>query len=139
MLAEYINKIIMIKQTLKENILLVSISNVDFSYRIPLKKIGNKIDWKIGKKETEGITIPAVSTWTLQLFTKQVTESKYVKEFMTIVMEHAPENTIDWEKTLLAVNVQNQYNWLSETNKTAKNKQTEIEIIESLKKKFNLD
>jgi len=58
---------------------------------------------------------------------------------MAIVTEHATENTIDWKNTQLAVTVQNQYNWLKETNKTAKNKQTEVEIIESLKKKFNLD
>ena len=129
----------MIKQSIKENTLYISISNIDFSYRIPMAKLGNTIDWKIGTKETEGITIPTVSSWTLQLFTKKVTESKFVKEFMAIVGEHAPENTIDWKNTLLAANVQNQYNWLLETNKTAKNKQTEEEIIESLKKKFNLD
>lgn len=129
----------MIKQSIKENILFVSISNVDFSYRIPVEKLGNTIAWKIGEKESEGIIFPAVSSWTLQLFTKKVTESKYQKEFMAIVTEHAPKNTIDWKNTQLAVTVQNQYNWLKETNKTAKNKQTEVEIIESLKKKFNLD
>ncbi len=129
----------MIKQSIKENTLSVSIANVDFSYRIPLAKLGNTTDWKIGEKDTQGISIPNVSVWTLQLFTKQVTESKYVKEFMAIVAEHAPTHSIDWKNTVLAVNVQNQYNWLKKTNKMAKNKQTETEVIESLKKKFNLD
>ena len=129
----------MIKQSIKENIIFLSIANEDFSYRIPVEKLGNPIDWKVGQKGTEGIVIENVSKWTLQLFTKKVTEGKYVKEFVAIVKENSPNNTINWENTKMAVTLQNQYNWLVETNKTAKNKSTEEEIIESLKKKFNLD
>ncbi len=129
----------MIKQSIKEEILYLSISNEDFSYRIPVEKLGTPIDWKIGRKDSEQIVIENVSKWTLQLFTKKVTEGKYVKEFVEIIQKNSPNNTINWENTKTAVNVQNQYNWLVETNITAKKKQTEEEIIESLKKKFNLD
>ena len=129
----------MIKQSIKENILYLSIANQDFSYRIPVEKLGNTVNWKVGQKGTEGIVIENVSKWTLQLFTKQITEPKYVKEFEGIVQENNPENLINWENTKTAVTIQNQYNWLVETNKDAKKKMTEEEIIESLKKKFNLD
>ena len=64
----------MIKHALKDNLVSISIAKTDFSYRIPIKKIGNTIDWKIGEKGTEGIVIKSVSTWTLQLFTKNITE-----------------------------------------------------------------
>ena len=130
---------IMIKQLIKENIIYLTISNEDFSYRIPVEKLGNPIDWKVGQKGTEQIVFENVSKWTLQLFTKKVTEGKYVKEFVAIVQENSPNNTVNWENTKTAVTLQNQYNWLVETNKTAKKKMTEEEIIESLKKKFNLD
>lgn len=129
----------MINQAIKDNILSVSIPHQDFSYRIPVGKLGNTVSWKIGKKESDAIVIENVSKWTLQLFTKSVTESNYVKEFIAIIQENSPTNTIDWEKTKLAVTVQNQFNWLTESNKTAKKKMTEEEIVESLKKKFNLD
>ena len=129
----------MINQSIKEDILYLSIPNQDFSYRIPVERLGNPIDWKVGQKGTEQIVIENVSKWTLQLFTKKVTEGKYVKEFVAIVQENSPNNTINWENTKTAVTLQNKYNWLVETNKTAKNKMTEGEIVESLKKKFNLD
>ena len=129
----------MIKHTIKENVVYLSIANQDFSYRIPVEKIGNTTDWKIGKKETEGIVVPNVSTWTLQLFTKKTSENKYIRQFEAIVQEQSPSNTINWENTKLAVNIQNQYNWLLETNKTAKKKMSYEEIILSLKKKFNQD
>jgi hypothetical protein len=130
---------IMIKQSIKENILYLSISNEDFSYRIPVEKLGTPIDWKVGQKGTKGIVFENVSKWTLQLFTKKVTEGKYVKEFVAIIQENSPNNTVNWENTKTAVTLQNQYNWFVETNETAKKKLTEEEIIESLKKKFNLD
>lgn len=129
----------MIKQTIKDNLIYISITNQDFSYRIPVEKIGNTINWKVGEKGTEGIVINAVSKWTLQLFAKETPDNKHIKQFIAIIQEHSPNNTIDWENTRTAVNIQNQYNWLMETNKTAKNKQSNEEIIESLKKKFNLD
>ena len=129
----------MIKQVIKDEIIFLSIANRDFSYRIPIEKLGNPIDWKVGQKGMEEIVIENVSKWTLQLFTKKTAEQKYVKQFVEIIQEHSPNNTIDWKNTKTAVNVQNQYNWLVETNKTAKKKQTNEEIIESLKKKFNLD
>ena len=92
---------------------------MDFSYRIPIKKIGNTIDWRIGEKGTKGIVIKNVSTWTLQLFTKKTTEDKYIKQFKSIVQEHRSNNTINWEETVLAVNIQNEYNQLITTNNTA--------------------
>ncbi|MFT6500871.1 MAG: hypothetical protein ACJASQ_000981 [Crocinitomicaceae bacterium] len=40
----------MIKHTLKDKIVSISIENIDFSYRIPTKKMGNTTDWRIGEK-----------------------------------------------------------------------------------------
>lgn len=126
----------MIKHSLKDNLINVSIDKKDFSYRIPVKKIGNAIDWRIGEK---GIIIKNVSTWTLQLFTKKITEDKYIKQFKSIVQEYSANNTINWEDTLMAVNIQNEYNWLIATNNTAEKKMDEDEIISTLKKKYKLD
>ena len=84
----------MIKHSLKDNLINVSIDKKDFSYRIPVKKIGNAIDWRIGEKGTKGIVIKNVSTWTLQLFTKKTTEDKYIKQFKSIVQEYSANNTI---------------------------------------------
>ena len=129
----------MIKQSVKDEVISISIDKKDFSYRIPVKKIGNTIDWRIGSKETEAIVIKNVSTWTIQLFTKKTTEDKYIKQFVKIVQEHSPQNSINWEETLKAVNIQNEYNWLTTTNKTADTKMTSEEIILSLRKKYKLD
>lgn len=129
----------MIKHSLKDNLISISINKTDFSYRIPIKKIGNTIDWKIGGKGTKGIVIKNVSTWTLQLFTKKTTEDKHIKQFKNIVQEHCPSNTINWEDTLLAVNIQNEYNWLITTNNIAEKKISEDDIISNLKKKYKLD
>ncbi|MFQ3326097.1 MAG: hypothetical protein ACJASM_002721 [Salibacteraceae bacterium] len=129
----------MIKHSLINNLVYISIDNVDFSYRIPIKKIGNSIDWRIGAKGTSGIVIKNVSTWTLQLFTKNITENKYVNQFKSILEEHSTKNTIDWEDTLLAVIIQNEYNRLSAANITAEKKNSEDEIISILKKKYKLD
>jgi hypothetical protein len=123
----------MIKHTVKDEVISLSIEKVDFSYRIPTAKIGNTADWKIGEKGTSGIVIPGVSIWTLQLFTKKVTEDTYIQQFKAIVQEHAPENTIDWEETMVAVKIQNDYNSL-----LSENKMTEEEIITELQKKFAL-
>ncbi|MFD1553278.1 hypothetical protein DNU06_06340 [Putridiphycobacter roseus] len=128
----------MIKHILKENLISISIPKKDFSYRIPVEKIGNTVDWKIGKKNEEGIVIKNVSAWTLQLFTKNVTEEKYVNQFKNIVQEFSPKNSIDWEDTFLAVTIQNRYNWLMTTNATAANKMEEQDIIADLKKKYKL-
>jgi hypothetical protein len=125
----------MIKHLFKNNLIYLSIDKIDFSYRIPIKKIENTIDWRIGKKGTKGIVIKNVSKWTLQLFTKKTTENKYIKQFKGIVQEHCPNSTINWEDTLLAVNIQNEYNWLN----TADKKINEDEIISTLKKKYKLD
>lgn len=128
----------MIKHSQKDNLVYIAIAKIDFSYRIPIKKIGNAIDWKIGSKETEGIVIQNVSTWTLQLFTKKTTDEKYIKQFTGIVQEYAPQTTINWADTILAVNIQNEYNWLVRTNNEAQEKITENEIISNLKKKYKL-
>jgi hypothetical protein len=129
----------MIKHSLKNDIVHISIDKMNFSYRIPVNKIGSTIDWRIGEKGTKGILIKNVSTWTLQLFTKDITEHKYIKEFISIVQEYISDNTINWEQTQLALNIQNKYNWLITTNKTAKKKNSEEEIISTLKMKFNLE
>ena len=128
----------MIKQSLKDKIVYVSIDNIDFSYRIPVKKIGNKLNWRIGAKGTDGIVVNDVSTWTMQLFTKVKMDEKYMQEFKKIVQEHAPNNSINWDDTFKAVNIQNEYNILVGANNAAIN-HTEVEIIAALEKKFDLD
>lgn len=130
---------IMIKHSIKDDVLYISIAKTDFSYRIPVSKISNTIDWKIGQKGTDGIIIKAVSKWMLQLFTKAITEEKYIKQFKSIIEELNSENTIHWEDTLLAVKMQNEYNWMVKTNSAAKKEISEEEIISTLKKKYKLD
>ena len=129
----------MIKHTLKDKQVHISIENKDFSYRIPVKKIGNTVNWRIGEKDTDGIVIKDVSTWALQLFTKTVTEEKYVTQFMNIVKEHAPNSNINWDDTLIAVNIQNEYNELAAPHISAAMKMSEEDIIATLEKKYNLD
>ncbi len=51
----------MIKHSLKNDIVHISIDKMNFSYRIPVNKIGSTIDWRIGKKGTKGIVIKNVS------------------------------------------------------------------------------
>ncbi|MBT6514998.1 MAG: hypothetical protein HOK65_09520 [Crocinitomicaceae bacterium] len=129
----------MIKHSLKDNLIYISINKTDFSYRIPIKKIGNTIDWRIGGKGTKGIVIKNVSTWTLRLFTKKTTEHKYIKQFINLVQEHCSSSNINWEDTLLAVNIQNEFNWLITTNNAAEKKIEEDDIISNLIKKYKLD
>jgi len=128
----------MIKHSVKNDLIHLSIDNLDFSYRIPLIKLGKAIDWKIGEKGTKGIVIQNVSAWTLQLFTKKITEDKYIKQFKEIVQEHSEKNTVNWEDTFMAVNIQNEYNWLTTKDK-ADQKISEDEIVSTLKKKYKLD
>lgn len=123
----------MINHTLQDDILSVSIANKDFSYRISLKKLGNKINWKIGGKDTEGIVIKGVSTWTLQLFTKTITDEKYIEQFKDLVQEYCPKNSINWQDTFMAVKIQNEYNSRSKTNSD------QNEIIAILTEKYDLD
>lgn len=129
----------MIKHSVKNELIHLSIDNLDFSYRIPLIKLGKAIDWRIGEKGTKGIVIKNVSAWTLQLFTKKITEDKYIKQFKEIVQEHSEKNTLNWEDTFLAVNIQNEYNWLITTKDKADQKISEDEIISTLKKKYKID
>jgi hypothetical protein len=129
----------MIKHSIKDNLIYISISKKDFSYRIPIKKIGNVIDWKIGENGTKGIVIKNVSTWTLRLFTKKITEEKYIQQFKNLVQEHASNNNINWEDTLLAVNIQNEFNWLITNNNLSKKKGEENDIISNLIKKYKLN
>lgn len=128
----------MIKHALKDDLISISIDKIDFSYRIPVKKIGKPIAWRIGEKGSEGIVMKNVSKWMLQLFTKETTEDKYIKQFKDIVQEYSPKNSIDWKETLLAVNIQNEYNWLIITNSTAEEKMNEEEIITTLIKKYSV-
>lgn len=126
----------MINRTLNDNILSISIANKDFSYRISLKKLGNKIDWIIGEKDTDTIVVKGVSTWALQLFTKAVTDLQYVEQFKEIVQEYCPNNAINWKDTFMAVKIQNEYNALSKTNDSPHNQN---EIIAMLLEKYDLD
>lgn len=129
----------MIKHTVKDNLIHISIAKTDFSYRIPLNGIANTIDWKIGAKETQGIVIKNVSSWALQLFTKNITEEKYVLQFKAIVKTLSPDSSINWKDTLLAITVQNQYNWLTSATAPTKKKLSEEETISNLKKKYKID
>ncbi len=128
----------MIKHTLKDDLIHISIAKTDFSFRIPFKKIGNTIDWKIGEKGAEGIVIKGVSKWTLQLFTNKLTDVKHIREFISIVKEYCPSNTINWDDTLVALNIQNEYNWLTTKNNAAEKNIKENEIISNLKTKYKL-
>ena len=128
----------MINHSLKDNLVHISIANIDFSYRIPAQKLGKIVSWKIGEKETEGIVMKNVSKWTLQLFTKKVTDEKYVELFKSIVQEYAPDNSIDWKETLLAVTIQNEYNLAIVANKAAQEKKSDGEILSFLEKKYGL-
>lgn len=125
----------MIKHSLNDNQIHLSIDNMDFSYRIPVKKIGNTIDWKIGVKGSEGIVMKDVSIWTLKLFTNKTTEENHIAQFQQIVQEYSPKNTIDWEETLLTLKVQNEYNSLITGSK---NNVDEEEIISTLNEKYQL-
>ena len=73
------------------------------------------------------------------LFTKKTTEDKYIKQFISIVQKHSLNNTINWEETRLAVNIQNEYNWLIKTNSKAEEKINESDIILNLKKKYKIN
>lgn len=128
----------MIKQAVKDNLIHVSIENRDFSYRIPKKKIGNRIDWRIGEKGTTGIVMKDVSTWTLQLFTKTVWEEQFVREFKAIVQEYAPNNAIHWDDTFTALAAQNEYTKLVDVNNAAEEKMTDDEILSILEEKFDI-
>ena len=124
----------MIKHSLKDKQIHISIENKDFSFRIPVKKSANTVDWRIGEKGTEGIVMKQVSTWALQLFTKKITEEKYVVQFKSIIQEYASNNTINWEATIDAVNIQNEYNQLVAIG----NNLSETDIIADLKKKYKV-
>ncbi|MFT7343857.1 MAG: hypothetical protein ACI9XP_000433 [Lentimonas sp.] len=127
----------MIKHTIKDDQIHISIDKKDFSYRIPIKKLGKTIKWKVGEKESDGIIMKNVSSVTLKLFTKDVTDEKYVVQFKDLVQELAPGNSIDWKETLLAVDVQNDYNRLMAKDKNPDKKTDEEEIIKVLEKKYN--
>ena len=128
----------MIKQSLKDQILHINIANLDFSFRIPISKLGVIINWRIGENKSKGIIIDSVSKWAIQLFTNKVTELKYVSQFQNIVLQHSPKCPINWGNTFLAVNIQNDYNWQKSSSNTAKIKVSEDEIIANLKQKYKL-
>ncbi|MDG1332380.1 MAG: hypothetical protein P8P74_08615 [Crocinitomicaceae bacterium] len=123
----------MIKHSVKDELLHISIENMDFSYRIPLQKLGKLVKWKIGKYGTEGIEMENVSKWTLQLFSKKSIGDKYIEQFKSLVQEHAPGNSIDWNETILAVYVQLEYHRLK-----AEGEMEEMEIISTLEEKYKL-
>jgi hypothetical protein len=129
----------MIKHTLKDELVHLSIDKKDFAHRIPADKIGKAIQWRIGKKGTDGIIIRNISKWTLRLFTQQITDIKHVEQFQSIVHQYAPKNNIDWKATLLALTIQNEYNSRLLVQKNSENKMTEEEIISVLEEKYKLD
>lgn len=129
----------MIKHILKEDLVYITIENVDFAYRIPSKKLGKTVQWKVGAKGSEPILIKDVSYWMLQLFTKNITDEKYINQFKGIVEEYAPVNSINWKDTLMAVNLQNEYNSITVKNIKALEKLSEDEILSSLTQKYNVD
>ncbi len=129
----------MIQHALKDDILSISITNKDFSYRISLKKLGNKCNWEIGDNDSEQIIVKGVSTWALQLFTKVVTELKYVEQFKVLVQEFCPKNSIHWEDTFMAVKIQNEYNSLTQKTNPTKDSNIEKELIALLTDKYDLD
>jgi hypothetical protein len=129
----------MIKQELKDNLVHISIDKKDFSHRIPLEKIGKAIQWNIGEKGSERIIIKNVSRLTLRLFTQEITDEKYINQFKSIVQEYAPKNNIDWKATLLAANIQNEYNSRMANQEATTTKMTPEEIIIVLEEKYNLD
>lgn len=124
----------MIKHSLKDDLLHISIENMDFSYRIPVAKLGKPVKWVIGKYGTEGITMRNISKWTLQLFGKNTLADAYIEQFKSIVQEYAPKNSIDWNETILAVYVQREYNRLRTEDKDM----PENEIISILEEKYKL-
>ncbi len=128
----------MIKHSINEDLLHISIDNRDFSYRIPVKKLGKLISWCVGDSKEEGIVIPNVSSWTLKLFTKSNEDEKYVQQFKDLIQEHAPNNSIDWKATLLAVTIQNEYNRLMITNAAFDQKTKNQEVIAQLEEKYDL-
>lgn len=123
----------MIKHSIKDELLRISIENMDFSYRIPLQKLGKLIKWRIGSSGKEGIVMKNVSNWTLKLFSNKATDDKHLEQFKSIVQEYAPGNSIDWKETMLAVKVQREYNSLK-----AAGEMEEMDIILKLEKKYKL-
>ena len=127
----------MLDHKIVEEVIHISIEKVDFSFRIPVAKLGKTISWQIGEKGTEGIIMKNVSIWTLQLFTKKITDEKFVLQFKDLVQKYAPKNSIDWKETLLAVTIQNDYNQITAANKIAVKKMEEEEIIALLEEKYD--
>lgn len=124
----------MIKHSLKDDLLHISIENMDFSYRIPVSKLGKPVKWVIGKYGTEGITMRNISKWTVQLFGKNTLADAYIEQFKSIVQEYAPKNSIDWNETILAVYVQREYDRL----KKEEPNMSEKDLISTLEEKYKL-
>lgn len=80
-----LKKVKMIKHALKDNQLHISIEGKDFSYRIPLNKIEDSINWKVGNDKSNVITINNVSKWTMKFFTNNFTIINHVRSFKGIV------------------------------------------------------
>jgi len=123
----------MIKHSITNDLLHVSIDNMDFSYRIPVEKLGKTMKWTIGKNSDEGIEMKNVSKWALQIFTKKPLDEKYLDQFQKIIQEIAVGNSIDWKETKLAVNIQQDYAQLKSNSKMS-----EKEIISILEEKYKL-
>lgn len=124
----------MIQHNIQDNHVHIFIPKTDFSYRIPKEKIASISTWKIGKPENdEQIVIQNVSKWALKLFTKNITQENYIAAFKALLDENFVPNNIDWKATLLAIKVQNRYNWLSANNSD------ETEILIAVKEKYQLD
>jgi len=127
----------MIKHELKDNQLHISIENKDFSYRIPQNKLEDLIDWKVGKDMSNKIVIKNVSKWATKLFTKNITTMDDVKQFKGIIQQYCPDNTINWDETVKALNIQSHYTNLVLDLK--KENHSEASIIAKLKKRYDLE
>lgn len=127
----------MMKHELKNDQLHVSIEKKDFSYRIPVSKLEDLINWKVGKDKSNTIVVKDVSKWATKLFTKGITTMDDVKQFKGIVQHYCPDNTIDWVETEKAINIQSHYTNLVLDLK--KENPSEEAIIAKLKKKYDLE
>lgn len=127
----------MIKHDLKNDQLHISIENKDFSYRIPMAKIENAMDWKVGKNTDRQIVLKNVNKWVMKFFTNNFTTLDHVKAFKGIVQQYLPNNSIDWIETEKAINVQSHYANLVLDLK--KQNPSEDQIIDTLKKKYQID
>ncbi len=129
----------MIKHALKEGIVHLSIDKKDFSHRIPVEKLGKAIQWNIGEEGSELISIKNVSKWMLRLMTQKITDEQSILHFKSIVQHYCPISNIDWKATLMAINIQNEFNSRMAAQKSSPYPLSQDEIIFLLEEKYELN